>query len=90
MTDWVGTAITAAGLLPVGSNRLRVITTMSVLLIERADISLLLLLHSSENTTLLTPGQYHDNYINELIRLRNLPTETEEPITNSHLADIVL
>ena len=90
MTDWVGTAITAAGLLPVGSNRLRVITTTSVLLIERADISLLLLLRSSENTTLLTPGQYPDNYINELIRLRNLPTETEEPITNSHLADIVL
>lgn len=34
-------------------------------------------------TTSVTLGQDPDNYINELTRLRNVLTETEEPSTNS-------
>ena len=41
-------------------------------------------------TTSMMPGQDADNYINELTRLRNQPTEMEEPITGRRFTDVVL
>lgn len=39
-------------------------------------------------TKSMTPGQGPDDFVNERTRLRNLLTETEEPITGRHCTDI--
>ena len=41
-------------------------------------------------TTSITSGEDPDNYINQFTRLRSLPTEMEEPVTDRHFTDIVL